>query len=95
MDKSKILVYLDPPYFQKGRDLYKYYMKNDDHEKLGRFLRECQDFRWIISYDDITFIRNIYKGVQKSRVQMQYSAHKVCIGKELLISSKKCILPSA
>lgn len=95
MDKSKTLVYLDPPYFQKGRDLYKYYMKNDDHKKLGKFLKGYCDFHWIVSYDDITFIRNIYKGVQKSRVKMQYSAHKVCIGKELLISSKKCTLPAA
>lgn len=91
--KSRILIYLDPPYFQKGRDLYKYYMKNDDHENLGSFLKKCNDFRWIISYDDINFIRNIYKGVKKNQVQMQYSAHKVCIGKELLMSNKKCILP--
>lgn len=91
--KSRVLVYLDPPYFQKGRDLYKYYMENDDHEKLGVFLKKCTDFRWIISYDDISFIRNIYKGVKKNQVQMQYSAHKVCIGKELLMSSRNCVLP--
>jgi len=91
--KYRVLIYLDPPYFQKGRDLYKYYMKNDDHENLGNFLKKCTDFRWIISYDDINFIRNIYKGVKKNQVQMQYSAHKISIGKELLMSSKNCILP--
>ncbi len=93
MDRSKTLVYLDPPYFQKGRDLYKYYMKDDDHKTLGKFLKGCRDFHWIVSYDDITFIRNVYRGAPTSRVKMHYSAHKICIGKELLISSKKCILP--
>jgi DNA adenine methylase len=91
--KSNLLVYLDPPYYQKGRDLYKFYMQNNEHTNLGLFLKKIHNVHWILSYDDISFIRKIYKGVSKNRLEMQYSANKASMGKELLISSDICSLP--
>lgn len=92
-NKARLLVYLDPPYYQRGRDLYKYYMENSEHKSLGKFLKKHSDFRWIVSYDDIAFIRNIYRGIPKNYFEMRYSIHRASIRKELLISSDNCILP--
>ncbi len=92
-DKSNYLIYLDPPYYQKGRDLYKYYMEAQEHERLSNYLKENSDLKWVLSYDNIAFIKNIYKGVQRNNLKIRYSIHKASIGKELLISSENCILP--
>lgn len=93
IQKDNLLVYLDPPYYQQGRDLYKYYMEGPEHKKLGEFLKKHNDFRWIVSYDDIAFIRNIYRGIPKNYFEMRYSIHSANVKRELLISSENCILP--
>ena len=45
-------VFLDPPYYQKGRSLYLNHYKNKDHEKLSRFLKKSS-LKWVMTYDDV------------------------------------------
>jgi DNA adenine methylase len=35
---AKTLIYLDPPYYEKGRDLYYDYYEHDDHKRLADFV---------------------------------------------------------
>src|SRR5262249_38928824 len=56
---SHAFVYIDPPYYLQGNALYKHGMSEKDHERLAELLRKLR-FRWVLSYDDHTRIRELY-----------------------------------
>src|SRR5262249_13778124 len=45
-------VYLDPPYFEKGSQLYMNHYVEDDHAELANLMKQPMPFKWIISYDN-------------------------------------------
>ncbi|MHA1660161.1 MAG: DNA adenine methylase [Promethearchaeota archaeon] len=92
IDPKKTLIYLDPPYCEKGSSLYRYYYGNNDHKKLQNFLKGFNNIKWILSYDDIPFIHNLYKGTNKNKITMNHFAYKAKVGKELIIVSDNLTL---
>jgi DNA adenine methylase len=83
--------YFDPPYYEKGSKIYRHYYKNQDHVNLAKFIKGLRFIDWIISYDDVPFICNLYSN-KKNKYQgffLDYScASKVrSKGQELLISN--------
>ncbi|MGN0844086.1 MAG: DNA adenine methylase [Kiritimatiellia bacterium] len=71
-DTSNLLVYLDPPYFQKGPSLYMNHYGDKDHEKLAKLVLSC-DFNWILSYDCHEKIRKLYAGVPMYTSNLRYT----------------------
>jgi DNA adenine methylase len=57
----KCFIYADPPYFEKGPQLYKHSFSGTDHRRLADALRTTRA-RWALSYDDAPFIRDLYRG---------------------------------
>lgn len=53
------IMYLDPPYFDKGEQLYTVSLDTDDHYKLASVLRGMSG--WVASYDRAVELENIYK----------------------------------
>jgi len=90
---EKVLVYLDPPYYKKGNDLYRHAFKKDDHINFADYFRRLENFRWLISYDDSEFIRNLFASSNKSFLKFNYFANKAKVGRELMIFSDDCLLP--
>lgn len=85
---AKTLIYIDPPYYEKGRDLYYDFYQPDDHEKVQRFVtRELSRKRWVVSYDNVAAIRALYKGCQQITYGIGYSAHNVREGSEAIFFS--------
>ncbi len=93
LKESKILVYLDPPYFSKGNQLYLNYYKKKDHEILSNYIGDQSSFKWIISYDDVSEIHELYRNREKSIISLNYFAHSSRIGREVIIFCPKCVLP--
>ncbi len=91
-DAEKTLIYLDPPYYVKGKRLYRRCFTDLDHARLASFLNNSRRFRWIVSYDDVSAIRKLYSG-EKNVIFMNYFMHTVRIGRELIIASANCDLP--
>lgn len=71
-DTSNLLVYLDPPYFQKGPSLYLNHYCERDHRKLAKLVLGC-DFKWILSYDCHDKIRELYSKVPMYTSNLRYS----------------------
>lgn len=71
-DTSNLLVYLDPPYFQKGPSLYLNHYSAKDHEKLARIILGC-NFNWIMSYDCHKEIKKLYASVPQYKSQLRYT----------------------
>ena len=81
-------VYVDPPYYEKGRGLYRHYFNDEDHENLAELLR-ASTLPWLLSYDNHPFIQDLYFG-QGARYQEFYMDSLIksrSRGAELLISN--------
>ncbi len=71
-DTSNMLVYLDPPYFQKGPSLYLNHYDENDHANLARIVLGC-NFNWILSYDCNDEIKRLYSSVPQYKSQLRYT----------------------
>src|ERR1022692_246657 len=81
---EKTLIYLDPPYYVKGRDLYYDFYEHEDHERVARFLTQNVDRqRWIVSYDNVPQIRKLYQGTRNVVYDIGYSARSASQGSEV------------
>ncbi len=79
-------VYIDPPYYKKGKNLYRYYYTDEDHTRLANHITS-QSYPWLVSYDDDLFIRNLYKNSEIQPIYLDYTAYTSRKGMELLISN--------
>jgi len=86
--KEDIFIYLDPPYFNKGSDLYMNSYSREDHTKLSEYVRKMRN-RWMISYDKSEFILKLYTYTERkiSYRLSQSASNKV--GNEILIFSSE------
>lgn len=91
---SKIFTYLDPPYVVQGKELYRHYFKEEKHKELADYLQRRYNHLWLVSYDDHPLIHKSYREVSKNIFEFNYYANRTKVGRELVISSKKCALPN-
>lgn len=73
LNPESIFIYLDPPYYNKGKSLYLNYYNHEDHEKLRNLLREIKHLNWVVSYDDVPQIKELYEGFKTSQIELNYS----------------------
>jgi DNA adenine methylase len=60
---EQTLIYLDPPYYVKGRDLYHDFYAPEDHAVIAAFINTSViRQQWIVSYDNVNPILDLYKG---------------------------------
>lgn len=90
---NRLLVYLDPPYYSKGSQLYLNYYVPEDHVTLANFINSQPEFKWIVSYDDVPQIRQLYSEREIATYSPRYSAHGARIGKEVIIYCPNCLVP--
>lgn len=82
---KKTLIYLDPPYYVKGRDLYYDFYHHEDHEKVARLVTEkITGPKWIVSYDNVQPIRELYHGSRRVIYDIGYSARSARRGAEVM-----------
>jgi DNA adenine methylase len=84
---KQTLFYLDPPYYNKGKELYLNYYSDKDHEEIAFEINKIKNQKWIVTYDDNNLIKRLYLMNTKIRYSLGYSAGKFKRGKEILISS--------
>ena len=87
-DTSNLLVYLDPPYFQKGPSLYLNHYDAEDHAKLARLIQGC-NFNWILSYDCQEEIRQLYSLIPQYKSSLRYTILGNVEACELIATSLK------
>lgn len=82
---SQALVYLDPPYFVKGKeDLYTNFYGPNQHSEIARTVRSIRTHHWIVSYDDVPEIRRLYEGYRSIEYTLHYSAQERYRGSEIM-----------
>ena len=82
---EKTLIYLDPPYFVKGRDLYYDFYEPQDHKRVADFVTTTiNKQRWIVSYDNAPAIRELYVASRHIVYDIGYSARSATQGSEVM-----------
>lgn len=91
---NDVFVYLDPPYYIKGKSLYMNHYLKRDHEDLAFFLQNEAHFNWVLSYDDVPQIREMYANSELYRFPLKYTVSKKQVGFELLTHSADLLFPN-
>ena len=87
-DIRQTFLYLDPPYYNKGKQLYLNNYGHDGHESLAKHVNHLSDeLRWLISYDNVHQIKNMYKQYRLATFDLNYTLQTKKFGSELLIFS--------
>jgi DNA adenine methylase len=87
------LVYCDPPYYTKSKDLYLNDYKKEDHQRLAKTIQKRINRKWLLSYDATRDIISYYSNRNHFLYDLQYHAATVYKGKEIFIFSDKLKLP--
>lgn len=90
---DETLVYLDPPYYVKGSELYLNHYQPEDHAQVARFIKRQTGYRWLMTYDNVPEIRKLYADRDTVDFDLRYSAHTSKLGSELLIFSRNLVMP--
>lgn len=86
------ILYLDPPYYQKGRGLYMNYYDDTDHERIRDVITHVVSLRWIVSYDNSAFIKSLYQSFRSQEFYLNYSANNNGKGTEVIFFSDNCLV---
>ncbi|OPB31551.1 DNA adenine methylase [Bartonella sp. AR 15-3] len=86
-------VYMDPPYFKKGKGLYTSFYQANDHHNLENIISQHVKAPWLITYDNVEEIKFLYKQYTSIEFSLQYSLQKKRQATELMIFSPKIKIP--
>lgn len=91
---NKTLIYFDPPYYLKGKDLYVNHYKHEDHILVSEMINGLNEHKWLVSYDSTIEIKNMYKSKNQIEYILNYSAVNATMGKEVMFYHKDIFIPN-
>ncbi|WP_338617196.1 DNA adenine methylase [Achromobacter sp. E1] len=91
---KKTLYYLDPPYYVKGKGLYDNFYDHADHAAVATAVKNINKGSWLVSYDDVAPIKDLYVGIPQLRYTLSYSAQSKGQGGEIMFFGPKVSVPA-
>ena len=93
-DRPGTLFYLDPPYYVKGKGLYRNYYEHDDHVAIARKLQQMSfKWPWVVSYDNAEEICAMYQLSRSLSYGLNYTAQRRYVGNEVMFFSPNLVVP--
>lgn len=93
VNAPRTFTYADPPYFEKGSQLYLNAFETSDHAALAALLNEHSDGAWMLTYDDQPEIEALYADRRQMDIGVYYSVREARRTSELLVLSDALHLP--
>lgn len=90
---TNAFVYFDPPYFNRGKELYKNFFNEKDHEDIAALIKKVK-CNWMVTYDNSEKIKSIYKGYDIKKYRVLYSLANTGESEELIFTSTPSLWPS-
>ena len=84
---DNLFLYFDPPYYNKGQKLYKNFFTHQDHQRIRDVITQEIKAPWIITYDDVNEIVELYADFSIRKFDLTYSAANKGAASELMIFS--------
>ena len=91
---DRALVYLDPPYYRTGQDLYENHYDPDDHKRISSLIRKKVKRPWVVSYDDVPEVIGLYSDFPQLRYDIEYSAQRRYSGAEVMFHHPELRVPT-
>ncbi|WP_336294058.1 DNA adenine methylase [Bartonella sp. CB169] len=88
-ENRNIFLYIDPPYFKKGKELYMSFYTVDDHKDFKNVLSQYVNVPWLITYDNVEEIKLLYDQYPKIEFNIRYSLSNKRKAVELMVFSPK------
>jgi len=93
---TRSLIYLDPPYYVKGRGLYRNFYKHADHLQIAQLLQSAEfDRSWVVSYDSAPEICEMYSKNEGLSYGLHYTAQARYVGDEVMFFKEGITVPDA
>ena len=92
--QQNAFVYFDPPYFGKGKQLYLNFFSYDDHVRIQKMIANQVNCDWVITYDDVQEIADIYQNHILKRFDLNYSAAVKRKASEIIIFRRQDMIPT-
>lgn len=86
--ETNALIYLDPPYVEKGNELYKNSLNIENHKSLYYTVSKMEN-KWFVTYDNNPIIHELYKDFNPKLFTINYSVQTKKKAKEIAIFSEK------
>lgn len=90
---SSALVYLDPPYYGKGKRLYENHYEYGDHKRISDLVANM-DQSWIVAYDNTPETMQLYQDCRRITYHLNYSAADRYGGAEVMFFCNGLSIPS-
>lgn len=92
--QQNAFVYFDPPYFEKGKQLYLNFFSYNDHVRIERMINDHVNCDWVITYDDVQEIADIYQNHILRRIDLNYSAAIKRKASEIIVFGHPDMIPT-
>lgn len=86
-DQRNTFIYADPPYFMKAGSLYMNSFATADHTALAACLNSIHDANWVLTYDNVEQVPELYADRRREEIGVYYSARNVTKAKEVMVYS--------
>lgn len=91
--QERAFIYFDPPYYNKGKALYKNFFSPLDHQEIFKHI-SALSCPWLVTYDDVPEIREIYSSYVGKRYDLTYSLANNGKKSELMFLSDDSLWPN-
>lgn len=91
---EKALIYFDPPYYKKGRELYMNFLIHEDHVRIKNDIERLKNIDWILTYDDCSEIVNLYADHCCRKMKWQYSVASKRTVNEIVVFKDPSMVPT-
>ena len=83
-NSQQSLFYFDPPYYLKGSSLYMNNYNESEQEIISERIKSIKNVKWIVSYDNVKEIKELYKKYPSKEFSFKHTAYIVREGKEII-----------
>ena len=80
-------IFFDPPYYMKGQSLYVNFYQHQDHLELAESISHIENLKWIVSYDNVDEIKEMYNQFRHIEYGLSYTVQNKYEGKEVMFFS--------
>lgn len=91
---ENIVFYFDPPYYLKASTLYMNHYADDNHRVVSEKIKAIQNIKWIVSYDNVPQIQELYADCEKKEYSFKHTAYNSRVGQEILFFSSQIKQPT-
>lgn len=90
---DNVIFYFDPPYYLKASTLYMNHYEDKNHKKVSEKIKSIHNIKWIVSYDNVPEIQELYADCPKKEFSFKHTAYEIREGQEVMFFSQNIEQP--